>query len=184
MKAKTRLVWMKLHAYLACFFLPLTLLYIFSGMLYFFDIKGKVTEEQEFFITIEQPWPETEQDAQRLVLQHLVGERFVELPEDYYLWEGKHDWYGHEREVLLSPTEQPNVVEIHIMEHDWVMQMLIIHKGFAGLYFKVMSVLFGISLAFTVLSGVIITLQLPQLKSTALWSIACGAGFLFIGFII
>lgn len=182
MKAKTRLVWMKLHAYLACFFLPLTLLYISSGMLYFFDIKGQVTEEQEFFVELTQPWPTSEQEAEILVKKHLVGTRLVELPEDYFLWQGKHDWYGREREVLMSPTEQENVIEIHIMEHDWVMQMLIIHKGFAGIYFKLMSIGFGISLAFTILSGVIITLQLPQLKNTALWSIAAGVGFLLFGF--
>lgn len=183
MKAKTRLLWMKLHAYIACFFLPITLLYITSGMLYFFDIKGEVTSEQEFFITTEQPWPESEQAAELFVRKHLVAERFVELPEDYYLWEGKHDWYGHEREVLLKPTEKADVFEIHIMEHDWVMQMLIVHKGFAGTYFKVFSVFFGIALAFTILSGVVVTLQLPQLKQPALLAILFGAILLALGFI-
>lgn len=183
MKAKTRLLWMKLHAYIACFFLPITLLYITSGMLYFFDIKGEAKSEQEFFITTELAWPESEQDAEKFVRQQLTGERFVELPEDYYLWEGKHDWYGHEREVLLKPTDKINVFEIHITEHDWIMQMLIVHKGFAGIYFKVFSVLFGIGLAFTILSGVIVTLQLPQLKKPALLAIGAGAILLAVGFI-
>ena len=183
MKAKTRLLWMKLHAYFACFFLPITLLYIVTGMLYFFDIKGEVKSEQEHFIAIEQPWPESEQDAEKLIRSLLVGERFVELPEDYYLWEGKHDWYGHEREVLLSQTDKANVIEVHVKEHDLLMQMLIVHKGFAGTYFKVFSIFFGISLAFSILSGVVITLQLPQLKSTSLIAIAMGAAFLIFGFI-
>lgn len=183
MKAKTRLLWMKLHAYIACFFLPITLLYITSGMLYFFDIKGEVKSEQEYFITTESKWPESEQDAKKFVTEQLIGERFIELPEDYYLWEGKHDWYGHEREVLLKPTDKANVFEIHIMEHDLVKQLLIVHKGFAGTYFKVFSVLFGISLAFTILSGVIVILQLPQLKQPALLAIFLGAVFLVFGFI-
>lgn len=183
MKAKTRLLWMKLHAYIACFFLPITLLYITSGMLYFFDIKGEVSSEREIFITTDLVWPESEQDAERFVRQQLVGESYVELPEDYYLWEGKHDWYGHEREVLLKPTDNKNVFEIHIMEHDIVKQLLIVHKGFAGTYFKVFSVLFGISLAFTILSGVVVTLQLPQLKQPALLAILAGALLLLIGFV-
>lgn len=183
MKAKTRLLWMKLHAYLACFFLPLTLLYITSGMLYFFDVKGSVRSEQEFFVPLTQAWPETEEQAKAFIVQHLVNEHSVALPEDYYLWQGKHDWYGHEREVLLSRTDRADQVEIHILEHDFIMQMLIVHKGLAGWYFKVMSVCFGISLAFTLLSGVVITIQLPQLQQTALWSIFAGAILVVVGFL-
>ena len=153
-------------------------------MLYFFDIKGGNSSEVEHFFEISQPWPKTEQDAEKLVKNFLVGDKFVELPEDYYLWEGKHDWYGHEREVLLKPTDKPNVVEIHISEHDFLQQLLIIHKGFAGTFFKILSVMFGLSLTFSVISGVVITLQLPQLKQTSLWGIVAGAGVLIIGFFI
>lgn len=184
MKAKTRMLWMKLHAYFACFFLPITLVYILTGMLYFFDIKGEVSSEVEYFFPIEQAWPEDEASAKKLVTNYLVGDKYVELPEDYYLWEGKHDWYGHEREVLLKPTDKEGIVEIHIMEHDLLMQLLIVHKGFAGSYFKVFSVFFGLSLLFSLISGVVITLQLPQLKRASLMGIAAGALLLVLGFFL
>lgn len=184
MKAKTRLLWMKLHAYFACFFLPITILYIVTGMLYFFDIKGKVSSEVEYFIPIEHAWPTSEAGAKKLVIDYLVGDKFVELPEDYYLWEGKHDWYGHEREILLKPTDKEGVVEIHISEHDLLMQLLIVHKGFAGSYFKIFSIFFGLSLAFSLISGVVITLQLPQLKNASLLGIAVGGGLLVLGFML
>lgn len=183
MKAKSRMLWMKLHAYFACFFLPITLVYIVTGMLYFFDIKGEKKSEVEYFFTLEQPWPEDKVIAKKIVEDYLVGEKYVELPEDYYLWEGKHDWYGHEREVLLKPTDKEGVVEIHITEHDLLMQLLIVHKGFAGTFFKIFSIMFGLSLTFSVISGVVITLQLPQLKKTSMLSIIAGGAILIIGFI-
>ena len=104
-------------------------------MLYFFDIKGKVSSEVEYFFELPNGWPKTEQEAETLVSNYLAGDKFVELPQDYYLWEGKHDWYGHEREVLLKPTDKENVAEIHVMEHDFLMQLLVVHKGFAGTFF-------------------------------------------------
>ena len=182
MKAKTRMLWMKLHAYFACFFLPITLVYITTGMLYFFDIKGENTADTEYFFEISQPWPTDEASAEKMVKAFLVDDKYVDLPEDYYLWEGKHDWYGHEREVLLKPTDKPNVVEIHISEHDLLKQLLIVHKGFAGSFFKIFSILFGLSLTFSIVSGVVITLQLPQLKKNSVLSILAGGGILLAGF--
>ena len=169
MKAKTRMLWMKLHAYLACFFLPITLVYIVTGMLYFFDIKGSVSKETEYFVPLSQGWPETELQAKEFVLRYLAGKDHLALPHDYY-WEGVHDWYGHEQEVILAKTDDPDIVEIHIKEHDLLLQLLIVHNGFASPFFKLFSILFGASLAFSVLSGGVITLQLPQLK---LQSILC-----------
>ena len=63
MKAKTRLLWMKMHAYLACFFLPITLVYIVTGTLYMFDIKGKVDNEFEYSVALTNGWPEAEKQA-------------------------------------------------------------------------------------------------------------------------
>ncbi|WP_285164495.1 PepSY domain-containing protein [Shewanella goraebulensis] len=183
MKAKTRLLWMKLHGYIACFFLPITLIYIITGMLYFFDIKGEVSKDIEYFVPTTEGWPDNEQSAKKFVVNFLKGKSHLPLPEDYY-WEGVHDWYGHRQEVILAKTDDPNTLEIHIKEHDFLMQLLIIHKGFAGSFFKVFSILFGISLAFSIISGVVITLQLPQLKVPSLISIAAGALALSVGFIL
>ncbi len=180
MKAKTRLLWMKLHAYFACFFLPITLVYIVTGMLYFFDIKGSVSKDIEYFVSLPSGWPETEEEAESFVLAELKGKDHFALPEDYY-WEGVHDWYGHKQEVILAKTDDPNIAEVHIKEHDLLLQLLIIHKGFAGTFFKVFSIMFGLSLAFSTISGVVITLQLPQIKNTSIALILVGGVVLVVG---
>ncbi|NKF52293.1 PepSY domain-containing protein [Shewanella sp. WXL01] len=184
MKAKTRMLWMKLHAYFACFFLPITLVYITTGMLYFFDIKGSVTSESEYFIEMPQGWTKDEKQAEAIVTAYLVGDKYVERPSEYYWYEGVHYWYNYEREVALSATDDDKVADLHIKEHDLLESLLIVHKGFAGTYFKIFSVLFGLSLAFSIVSGVVITLQLPQLKVPSLISIAAGAALLLMGFFL
>lgn len=183
MKAKSRLLWMKLHAYFACFFLPITLLYITTGMLYFFDVKGEVTETFEYSVTLENGWPSQESDAYPIVMDAMKANQQKELPADYYLYEGNHDWYGHERAVIFKPTDDPKIAKLIIEEHDLLKQLLIVHKGYAGIFFKLFSIMFGFSLAFSVISGVVITLQLPQLKNASLFAIMAGSLLLLIGFI-
>lgn len=183
MRAKTRLLWMKLHAYFACFFLPITLLYIITGMLYLFGNDGEVSAEYEYSVTLENGWPTTDEQAKPIVLKALSGKDHLDLPEDYYFYKGAHLYFGHEQEVNLAKTDDINKAKLLVKEHDLLEKLLIVHKGYAGGYFKLFSILFGFSLAFSVISGVVITLQLPQLKKMSLVSIFVGASLLLLGFL-
>lgn len=183
MKAKTRLLWMKLHAYLACFFLPITLVYIVTGTLYMFDIKGKVDNEFEYSVALTNRWPEAEKQALPLVNDFLLDKPHAALPEDYYFEHGNHDWYGYKQEVILIKPDAGDTAKLVVKEHDLLLQLLIIHKGFAGQFFKWFSILFAASLSFSIISGVVITLQLPQLKVPALYSILAGGVMLVVGFV-
>jgi len=183
MKSKIRLLWMKLHAYFACFFLPITLVYLTTGLLYFFGFEGEVTSEKSYTIQLAEGWPKTEEIAFPIMITALADDQEVDIPADYYLYKGAHYWYGYQRELKLTETDDPSVAQLTLKEHDLLMQLLIIHKGYGGLYFKVLSIFFGFSLAFSVISGVVITLQLPQLKKASMLGIAVGAMVLLAGFI-
>ena len=183
MKSKTRLLWMKLHAHFSCFFLPITLLYISTGMLYFFGFDGDVSAKYEYSVPLESGWPTTAELAKPIVLKTLAGKDHMELPADYYFYQGTHDWFGHEQAVILSKTEDESIAKLEVKEHDLLQQLLIVHKGYGGDFFKLFSILFGFSLAFSVISGVVITLQLPQFKRYSLIAIVAGAGILFVGFL-
>ena len=104
MKAKKRMLWMKLHAYFACFFLPITLVYIVTGTLYMFGIRGDVSSVNEYQVPLTQSWPETAELAKPVVLKALADKSHPQLPEDYYFEHGDHDWYGHEAEIILTKT--------------------------------------------------------------------------------
>ena len=75
------------------------------------------------------------------------------------------------------------MAKLIVKEHDLMLQLLIVHKGFAGLFFKIFSVMFALSLTFSIISGVVITIQLPQLKNASLWCIVAGCGVLVLGFV-
>jgi len=85
-----------------------------------------------------------------------------------------HDCYGHDQAVNLIPTDDKNTAKLIVNEHDFLKQLLIIHKGYAGDLFKLFSIMFGFSLAFSVISGVVITLQLPQFKKPSIVAISMG----------
>ncbi|REL27486.1 hypothetical protein DXX93_13575 [Thalassotalea euphylliae] len=182
MKSKIRLLWMKLHAYFSCFFLPLTLVYIVSGVLYMLDVKGEVKQEYRYDITLNE-WPETENEAANIVTPLLAKHDHFALPEDYSKHGGGHNWYGQKQHVGLKLNKETQSAQILIEEYDFWRQMLMIHKGHAGIVFWVLGILFGLSLTFSLISGVVISLQLPQLKKQSMAMLAAGTVTLVVLFI-
>lgn len=181
MKAKTRTFWMKLHAYLACFFLPFTLIYIVTGVLHLFDIHGDVKTTSEYKIEMPSGWTDNEAEAQLFVENFLATTDHSPLPEDYYPDEQVHDWFGRKQEVILVPSDISNQAKLIIKEHDFLLQLLLIHKGFAGKIFWILGVLFGLHLLISVVSGVLLVLQLPRLRSMSILSVLLAC--LFLGFV-
>ena len=182
MKAKVRLLWMKLHAYFSCFFLPLTLIYILSGVLYMFDIRGDVRQEYTYPVGIEK-MPESESAAQEIVSEILAENDHMSLPSDYSDRRGAHNWYGFKQQVSLQAAKESEGFEVIVKEFDIFRSFLMIHKGHAGIWFWVLGIFLGLSLTFSLVSGVIITLQLPQLKKPSLAMIGAGLASFVVFFI-
>lgn len=184
MKPKTRILWMQLHAYIACFFLPAAILYAITGGLYMLGYEGGVKAEHEYHFELKGGWPEDKSVAKKIVVEQMAQRNHHEsLPGDYYLWEGKHDWFGFKREVLLIPQEDGQV-ELKIIEHDFWKQLLLIHKGFAGKVLKVFSILWGLSLIFSQVSGVILALAVKKIRVNSVVSIMLGLSFLVTSYFV
>ncbi|MCL6415083.1 hypothetical protein MIB92_05430 [Aestuariirhabdus sp. Z084] len=175
------MLWIKLHAYLACFFLPMTALYIATGVLYLFHIEGGLNAESEHVIVLADGWPETEQEAEAIVRDRLPTVSEVSLHEEYYVEEGLHEWYGYKGEIILVPSAQADRAILIIKEHDLWKQLLWIHKGLGGIFFWVFSILFGGNLLFSIISGVVISLRVPKLKRNSLRAMLSGALVLVLG---
>ncbi|MCG7532649.1 hypothetical protein MHM98_15045 [Psychrobium sp. MM17-31] len=183
MKAKVRLIWMKLHAYFSCFFLPLTLVYIVSGVLYLFDIKGEVVKENSYEINSAVK-VDSLQQAEQLALQYLDANNHGALPSDHFDERSGHSWYGYKQEVILTLDDNKIAQQLVVKEHDFWLSLLIIHKGYAGLLFWLLGIALGLSLTFSLISGVVISLQMPQVKNMSLLMLGAGSATLVIGFII
>lgn len=184
MKSKLRVLWMRLHAYIACFFLPAAMLYALTGGLYLLGIEGGVRQEYHYQLELEAGWPKDQMVAEKIVTAEMCRQgHCTGLPEDYYLWEGKHDWYGFKREVLLIP-EADGQVTLEIREHDLWHQLLLIHKGHAGKFLKVFAILWGISLLFSLVSGVVLALNMPKIKRMSMASLVAGSIVLLAAFTV
>lgn len=182
MKAKVRLTWMKLHAYFSCFFLPLTLIYILSGVLYLCGIKGDVKHQASYLLT-QSSVIENQQQAEQFVKPLLVTKGHSSLPSDYFPDGSGHSWYGYKHEVVLQLDNDKKPIELVVKEHDIWLKLLIIHKGYAGLVFWLLAIGLGISLTFSLLSGVVISLQMPQIKKTSLMMLFAGTATFIVAFI-
>lgn len=68
LSSKARIQWIKWHAYISCFFLPLALLFTFTGVLYLLDVKGGASSYDEYIIQTEKHFPLKEIDAEVFAL--------------------------------------------------------------------------------------------------------------------
>ncbi|WP_043319257.1 hypothetical protein [Microbulbifer sp. HZ11] len=184
MKSRTRLLWIKLHTYFSCFFLPLAVMYLATGMLHMMDIDGGVRTEKQFEVSLPNGIPKDE-EAVRAVILPLMQEKGqdMKLPADYY-YEPKENyigWYGYKGQVFFEPLEDPNKAILHVKKHDLWHQFLLIHKGHAGPVFWVLGIMFGLSLLFSLVSGLVIAIAVPMFRKTSIVFTLLGAATLAIG---
>ncbi len=167
MKSKARLLWIKLHTYFSCFFLPLTLLYIATGVLYLFDIEGGVRNEFEYEIALPNGWPTSESEAKTLMLPIVEKEKHGKLPPDFYLEDEYVGWYGYKQEIFITPTQDAHQAKLIVHKHDLWHQFLLIHKGHAGPLFWFFAIMLGASLVFSLISGLVIAIAVPKFRRSS-----------------
>jgi hypothetical protein len=185
LSSKARILWIKWHAYLSCFFLPLALLYALTGTLYLFDIKGGSIEKTEYHLEANTHWPETEKEAEALLYElNKKLNTHITRPQFYYEIPDMKGWYDLNGEVSFKNKHDNHPMELFVDEYDIWRQLVFIHKGIVGDLFKVLSILFGISLMFSLLSGTIVALVMPKLKRNAIISLVLGCAVLVWSYFI
>ncbi len=183
LSSKARIQWIKWHAYISCFFLPLALLFTFTGVLYLLDVKGGASSYDEYIIQTEKHFPLKEIDAEVFALAFIKKHNIEiingeKLPDNYYTHDDDQGWWDFHQQITLSPLKEDSSVKVIVEYNDLWRQFVYIHKGIAGDIFYVLSILFGISLFFSLLSGSIVALVMPKLKKNA--SLSMLAGFVIL----
>ena len=188
LKSKTRLLWIRWHAFISCFFLPFALLYALTGILYLFGIEGGPKQQKEMTFTLTTSWPEQEEEAKALALK-LIPEEFLPLPQNYYRDGDTHGWWDFHEELHMEPVESTSLhesesydIEFHWQTHNLMRQLLWIHKGLAGEIFKWLGILMGVSILFSLLSGALVSLSLPSLKRQSVVYLTLGSMTLLLAF--
>ncbi len=176
-----RLLIIKVHAILACFFIPIALLYFLSGALYSLDIKGRV-DKQIHTLALDRPFtPDLAQLSATVTvaLQHRElplpgGQPTIARKKQSY----EFRWGDLRRLVVVRPTDDPLQVELVYRQRSPLTQLMRIHRAEAGLLARIFSISMAFSLILILGSGVVLALGMPKLRRTAL--LALGAGFIAV----
>lgn len=167
LNAKARMLWIQWHAYMSCFFLPLALLYTFTGGLYLLDVKGDIASSSEFELA-SRPISEELSALEQWLAPALKEQANMDVPDIYYQDGEGHGWYNMRGGVHLElPNNPTETVQVHIDEYDLWLQLVLVHKGVAGKLFLVLGVMLSISLLFSLISGVLVALSMPKFKRFA-----------------
>lgn len=186
LQSKTRILWIKWHAYLSCFFLPLALLYTLTGALYLLDIEGGFEASHRY--QIEWPNPETgwfdREAAKAIILNSDVIEPHLPLPANYWQESDLHGWWGFHQYYALAPSETPGQLTLQIEEYDLWHQLVFIHKGLAGKIFWVLGLLLGCSMLISLVSGAVVALAMPKLRRNAIRVCMLGLASVIIAYFV
>ena len=176
-----RMLVIKIHAVLACFFLPMAALYFISGGLYASGVQGDV-DKQVYTLELASPFaPDLAQLSE--VARAALQQRGLEPPGgDPAIKEKKgsyeYKWGDLRRQVVMEPTANPLQVELTYRQRSPLAQIMRVHKAEAGLPVKILSISMAIALLAILVSGVFLAYGLPKLRRTAL--LALGAGLLVL----
>ena len=172
-----RMFVIKIHAFLACFFIPMATLYFVSGALYNLGVEGHI-EKQVYLLDLDRPFTP---DLDRLseLANSTLKERELVLPtgeEKLTSKNGayKYRWGDLRRLVEIEPADNPLQVDLVYRRRSVLAQVMRVHKGEAGSLVKIFSVSMAVSLLVILFSGVYLALGLPKLRKTALIAIAAG----------
>jgi hypothetical protein len=176
-----RMLIIKVHAILACFFMPLALLYFISGALYSFDIKGDV-DKKVFVVTLDRPFApdlaQLSESVKKALDQHQLslptGDPAITKKKGSY----EYRWGDLKRQVVVQPTDNPLQVELLYRQRSPLTQLMRVHRAEAGSLIRTYSLSMVVSLIFILGSGVYLAVGMPKLRRTAL--LALGAGFMVI----
>ncbi|MGB1538543.1 MAG: hypothetical protein ACPHAN_12615 [Pseudomonadales bacterium] len=164
----------KLHLYVAAFFLPMLVAMAVSGGLYLTGNKGS-TARTEVEITAPQ------------VL--LISSETLETDVRDFLKANQidHDFEYVKVSGSTLTTRQTSVKadQLSQVEPDWIKVLVELHKGHGPLWYKDLQKLMALGLLFVLISGVWLGVSSPTLRTPTLLSTVAGSIlFIVLGFLI
>lgn len=175
-----RMLVIKMHAYLACFFIPMATLYFVSGALYSFDVEGHI-DKQVYNLTLDRPFAP---DLAELsgIASAALKQRNLSLPTGdasikHRRGSYEYRWGDLKRVVEIRPTDDPLLAELTYRQRNILAQVMRVHRAEAGQLIQIFSLLMAVALLTILASGTFLAVGIPKLRRTALLSIVAGCLF-------
>jgi len=177
MKSIPRATLTQLHFLLAAFMFPVALMFLVTGSLYTWGIKGSYVSST-FDIPLDSPI-QSEQASLETLMRDVLEQRDIALPSgtpslrkvgtSFQL-----EWTGSERDVLLEPTENPLVARLSVKETSWYRNFVQLHKAKGGILFKVYAAALAVSLFLMLATGFLLAWQVPRFRNQSVGVAAAG----------
>lgn len=179
----TRLQLMKVHALLAAFIFPVALMFMITGSLYTWGIKGNYFVES-YEVQVNAPLrPDlnslivlAESELAKRGLSRPSGSAKIKTIENAFMLE----WTGSTKDITLAPSiklaESKPMATLTVKNTTWYRNLVQLHKAKGGIVFKIYAVVFAISMTLLLLSGFIMAWQTPKLKKVTLITFFAGIG--------
>lgn len=166
----------KIHGYMAVFFLPLAVLYALTGAAYIAGHAG-AAPQTVFSVTLAAGWPDDLVDA-RTFVDDALSDKSLPVTDDAAdarrLNGGTYSWRSLPHNVTLTRIDEAGA-QITFQEHGLFRRLVEIHKNHAGPVFSVLGFAFGLAMLGLVLSGSIMMFRSRLYRRTATIMVACGA---------
>lgn len=179
MDARTRGTLTRFHLLLAAFIFPAVLMYIVTGSLYTWGIKGSYLPDETRSIQLDRPLTDDTALAQQLMASELAtlsispptGEVGLEQHDEHGI---EFEWEGSQRVVLLTSAADSLQARLTVRDTTWYRNLVQLHKAKGGTAFKVYAVILAICLFASLASGFFMAWQVPRLRRLA--GIVAGLG--------
>jgi len=181
-----RLVLMKVHAFLGIFILPAAIIFLVTGALYTWGVKGnyditvhKFQLEKPIKANLVELVGLAEKELKKHNLEVPTGQAALKTIGNSF----KLEWSGSSMDLTIEPTLQPLIAQLEIKKATWYRQLVQLHKAKGGVPFKVYATILAISLFLLLSTGFIMAWQMPKLRKLALVSMALGI-VLFVAMVL
>lgn len=182
----TRMQYMKVHTLVAAFVFPVACMFLITGGLYTWGIKGSYVNDS-YEIDLQKPI-EAELSTLVLLAATELGKLDIEPPSGTpkIKTAGNHfmlEWTGSTKDIVFEPTDRPLTASLTVKHTSLYRTFVQLHKAKGGQLFKIYAAMLAISLAVLLLSGFVMAWQTPKLKRLASISFILGVTS-FIGLVL
>jgi len=167
-----------LHVALAGFFAIPLVMYVVTGVLYTFEIKGQY-QTAKTTVALDLPNSPSLADLESRVsglleIQHKMppptgGQSLKKIGN---MW--SFEWTGARHDAVLSSTDKPGEYLFEFKDTTWYRHFVQLHKAKAGFYFKLVAAGLSAALIFMFASGILMSYSSPALFRVMLYSFSIG----------
>ena len=169
-----RPIWMKIHTIISAFFLPAAMIFLITGALLPFHIRGS-SETETVYMEFDDP---VESSSQMMgVLENEFAKRsMTKVFGKLRTKKNSISWSDTNKRVNLKITDAGFSGELKISEYSFYQKLIRFHFAVSPAI-KIFAICFSIAAGLIFFTGVVLAIQVPSLrKDTIVWTVI---GFVF-----